>query len=85
MTKEAYYQILNGDYESTKIGHLAHCWELIRQGIMCHADTTLEWLQKPPNDIGVSAWGVEHDCRDFNAIYAWAEENRLTERQIINE
>lgn len=56
--------------------HLNHCWDYLRQGLMCNADVTLEWAQYGgPLDTG---WGYQHQCKDWNAIMAWMENNRIT-------
>lgn len=65
--------------------HLTHCWDYLRQGIMCASDTSLEWVPAPPNNIGSTGWGYQHTCKDFDAIYAWAEENRISDKKVIHE
>ncbi|KAJ5503317.1 hypothetical protein N7463_006191 [Penicillium fimorum] len=77
MTREGYYSALEGNVDQVSVAHLTHCFDYLRQSIMCFGDTTLEWLPAPPNDIGSTGWGYEHICRDFNAISLWAEEHRL--------
>lgn len=77
MTREGYYAAREGNVDQVNAAHLMHCWDYLRQSIMCNADTTLEWVPAPPNDKGSTGWGYEHTCRDFDAIAQWAEENRL--------
>ncbi|OOO05259.1 Protein of unknown function DUF3328 [Aspergillus oryzae] len=77
MTREGYYAAREGNLDQVYAAHLMHCWDYLRQAIMCHADTTLEWIPAPPNDKGSTGWGVEHTCGDFDAIARWAEDNRL--------
>nr|B8NM67.1 RecName: Full=Oxidase ustYa; AltName: Full=Ustiloxin B biosynthesis protein Ya [Aspergillus flavus NRRL3357] len=77
MTREGYYAAREGNLDQVNAAHLMHCWDYLRQAIMCHADTTLEWIPAPPNDKGSTGWGVEHTCGDFDAIARWAEDNRL--------
>jgi hypothetical protein len=31
----------------------------------------------------VDGWGVEHECRDFGAIFEWAKEKRSWDRRGI--
>lgn len=58
--------------------HIEHCLDSIRQFVMCKADismVTYDWLdnhRRPfPN------FNVQHECRRFEAIDAWASERRL--------
>lgn len=46
--------------------HSAHCFNYIRQGIMCNADTTLEGK----TDAGPGE-GSEHECVDYEALLNW--------------
>ncbi|KAK7719078.1 hypothetical protein SLS63_010228 [Diaporthe eres] len=56
--------------------HLNHCWEYLRQGLMCNADVTLEW-HKYGEEAG-TGWGYQHQCKDWAAIMAWVEDHRMT-------
>ena len=58
--------------------HIYHCFDYIRQAIMCSGDTTLEKARTVDGKIvrGVDGWGVEHECRDYDAIYAYGAEHR---------
>ena len=54
--------------------HLRHCFDYLRQSLMCTADTNLE-----PVDFelgGVTGWNFERTCRNFDAVKSWAEEHR---------
>ncbi|KAF2008370.1 hypothetical protein BU24DRAFT_315271, partial [Aaosphaeria arxii CBS 175.79] len=47
--------------------HSAHCFNYLRQGIVCSADTTLEGKTKDgPGE------GSEHECVDYDALLKWA-------------
>ena len=75
--REGYFGLRDGNPDKVPVGHLGHCWDYIRQSIMCNGDTTLEWVAPPPDDTkGSTGWGYQHQCKDFGAIYSWAEENR---------
>lgn len=50
--------------------HAAHCFDYIRQGIMCAADTTLEGQ----TEAG-PGWGSKHECKDYDAVLKWANEH----------
>ncbi|OIW30903.1 hypothetical protein CONLIGDRAFT_679656 [Coniochaeta ligniaria NRRL 30616] len=58
--------------------HIYHCFDYIRQAIMCNADTTLEKARVVDGRIvrGVDGWGVAHECRDYDSIFAFAEARR---------
>ena len=58
--------------------HLELCLDYIRQGIMCLADTTIEW---PPfvksafqTDGTIAVEGIERQCRDREAMGKFAAE-----------
>ncbi|KAL2131280.1 hypothetical protein VTI74DRAFT_5311 [Chaetomium olivicolor] len=47
--------------------HTTHCFNYIRQGIMCSADTTLEGkTEAGPGE------GSQHECIDYDALLEWA-------------
>lgn len=48
--------------------HDAHCFDLLRQSLLCAADTTVEGQ----TGYGVG-WGMVHQCKDMNAIRTWVE------------
>lgn len=83
MSRLGYFSAKAGNLDDVNTNHLTHCWDYLRQAIMCHGDTTLEWLAAPPNDEGSTGWGYRHQCRDYNAIFDWAEQNRVTDKQVI--
>ncbi|KAF1922665.1 uncharacterized protein M421DRAFT_426681 [Didymella exigua CBS 183.55] len=56
--------------------HLNHCWDYLRQTIMCNADVTLEWRRY--NEQVGTGWGYQHQCKDWDAIIAWAEQYRYS-------
>ncbi|KAM7212756.1 protein of unknown function (DUF3328) domain containing protein [Rhypophila decipiens] len=62
--------------------HWDHCFDYLRQALMCTADITLESLQEPPKGnksvplTSVDGWGTTHLCRDYNVVRMWAESHR---------
>ncbi|GAW22711.1 hypothetical protein ANO14919_122540 [Xylariales sp. No.14919] len=50
--------------------HSAHCFDYLRQSIMCAADTNLEG----DTEAG-PGWGSDHQCTDYDALLAWANEH----------
>ncbi|KXH44577.1 hypothetical protein CNYM01_09538 [Colletotrichum nymphaeae SA-01] len=87
-TMDAYYELIDrlNKNEGTKrelptdpgwnSEHLNHCWDYLRQTIMCNADVTLEW-RKYNEQVG-TGWGYQHQCKDWDAIIAWAEKYRYS-------
>ncbi|KAJ2990914.1 hypothetical protein NUW58_g2721 [Xylaria curta] len=74
---QSFYTALHAD--SGEVGmqdfpHIRHCFDYIRQALICSADDTLE-----PVDLvlgGVTGWNGTHVCRDFGELTAWAEDHR---------
>ncbi|KAI5927176.1 hypothetical protein F4810DRAFT_433120 [Camillea tinctor] len=52
------------------IDHDAHCFDLLRQALMCSGDLTVEGSTE--YDTG---WGTMHKCKDMDAIRAWATDH----------
>jgi hypothetical protein len=52
---------------------------------MCAGDTALEHAVKEDGKVveDVDGWGVEHECRDFGAIFDLAKERRSFDRTGI--
>ncbi|KAK5657370.1 hypothetical protein OQA88_2940 [Cercophora sp. LCS_1] len=67
-----HFQTGFGGVELTKeiAHHSAHCFDYLRQSIMCAADTNLEG--KTETGPG---WGSKHTCKDYDAVVKWANEN----------
>lgn len=54
--------------------HAAHCFDYLRQSVQCSSDTNIE-----PYDWdldGISGWGVERACKDYDQVKKYAEEQR---------
>lgn len=64
---------INGDMPShISPPHIRHCLDLIRQSLMCNADTTREIRD---DDLGgVKGFGVLHQCRDWAGLVKWTED-----------
>lgn len=58
--------------------HLQHCFEYLRQGILCSGDVALEGDQTtfPEGFVGSDGWDAKHVCRDWTQVRAFLEENR---------
>ncbi|KAE8380419.1 hypothetical protein BDV26DRAFT_290346 [Aspergillus bertholletiae] len=80
-TYRDYYQETQEEFSDTPAMqrmHIDHCIEMLRQFLMCHADTNLvsaNWVagrEKPyPN------FNTKHTCRDFDAIVDWAWDHQI--------
>lgn len=70
----------NTTIDEQKLSHNDHCFDYLRNAIMCTADTTLEGqaLTHGERDTpGTDGTGAVHVCRDYEGVFAWAERNRL--------
>jgi hypothetical protein len=65
--------------------HLSHCFDYLRQTIMCHGDTALEGLQTTfgPEVGGSDGWNTQHMCKKWQSVYDWLEEKRIDDRVWI--
>ncbi|RDA89722.1 hypothetical protein CP533_6849 [Ophiocordyceps camponoti-saundersi (nom. inval.)] len=80
MTYAAYWDARGGKFEEIPPRHLIHCWDYLRQSIMCAGDTSLEWVSEhQPLPNATTGWGFQHTCKNFDAIYDWAERHRSKE------
>ena len=63
--------------------HIRHCIDLLRQSLMCHADTTVEVVDEKIN--GVHGFRTEHQCRNWNQLVKWAskQQTRQPVEQIV--
>lgn len=51
--------------------HARHCFDFLRQSIMCAGDTTIEYEDLSAK--GITGIGATHRCADYDRIVAWAE------------
>lgn len=62
--------------------HMGHCFDYLRQALMCAGDTTLESAQRLPNGEWlptVDGWGIIHQCRSWEEAIEWTLEHRAPE------
>ncbi|OBT83000.1 hypothetical protein VE02_08257 [Pseudogymnoascus sp. 03VT05] len=60
--------------------NLGHCFDYLRQAIMCTGDTTLETaLVNADGEMvpGFDGWGDVHECRSYEAIFDFAAAHRV--------
>jgi hypothetical protein len=78
--RRAYYSTTSeGNLEDFDFGkerkpHVAHCFDYLRQGILCSADSTIEPGVDTVN--GFLGAGFPRQCRDFGELQDWAEDHR---------
>ena len=58
----------------TSPAHIRHCIDLIRQSLMCNADTTIEVKDEEIN--GVRGFGTLHQCKNWRGLVRWTEETQ---------
>ncbi|KAF2117367.1 hypothetical protein BDV96DRAFT_644791 [Lophiotrema nucula] len=54
-----------------ELWHTTHCFDYLRQSLMCSADATPEWQLGAK--LGTMGWGYRHECRDYEWLKDWAE------------
>ncbi|KAH6653026.1 hypothetical protein BKA67DRAFT_536728 [Truncatella angustata] len=78
---EHYYGSVYGGYNETSEMHrlhLSHCIEYLLQGILCQANTDVythiwtDGVDRPFPDFSVN-----HQCRDYDAIKSWHDQNAV--------
>ncbi|QYT06459.1 hypothetical protein H0G86_013308 [Trichoderma simmonsii] len=62
--------------------HSLHCFDYLRESILCAADSALEPFRSPfdggTKGNGVDGFGTVHQCRDFKQLYEWSEKFRYS-------
>jgi hypothetical protein len=76
LIRNQYFQLLDGSLNLTnyrlgkdgileaEVKHIQHCYDYIRQGIMCAGDMTVEWPENP-NVRDVDGEFVPHQCKSW--------------------
>ena len=73
----SYGRLRQGQDQSEKGYHIAHCFDYLRQGILCAGDMTLEGnnsVTYPGVDV---PWGTAHKCLDWSALIGWADDRTI--------
>ncbi|KAH8894750.1 hypothetical protein GQ53DRAFT_643036 [Thozetella sp. PMI_491] len=66
--------------------HSRHCFEYLRQSILCCGDMTLEGRQTTfpdRNSPGSDGWDAKHVCKDYGQIRRHLEKNRADDKVWI--
>ncbi|KAE8364650.1 hypothetical protein BDV27DRAFT_145153 [Aspergillus caelatus] len=59
--------------------HIDHCFQYLRQSLLCCGDTALEGQDPRTDKPGTDGTGAVHVCKDFDGIMAWADSQRLVD------
>lgn len=62
--------------------HTRHCFEILRQSVLCHLDMTLEGAQAPVL-TGTTGFGHARVCQNRQEAIDWMEKNRVNDRRFI--
>ena len=60
------------DFGLNRARHTAHCFEYLRQSIMCGADSTVEPAENAEEGAFLG-WGFRRQCWDYLELKRWAE------------
>ncbi|KAK1990676.1 hypothetical protein LX36DRAFT_664006 [Colletotrichum falcatum] len=63
-------------HQGVKPIHVNHCIELVRNVLTCQPDLTIEVAN--PQNGGVTGFGGERQCRDWNDLLRWTKEWQAT-------
>lgn len=68
--------VTDPDVLREKIGHDNHCFQFIRQSILCKADDALVAVGMPPNrSLPASGFGATHRCRNWRQVRDFVVQN----------
>lgn len=61
--------------------HARHCFDYLRQALICASDTTLERLQSDSRGElpSVNGWGTLHQCRNHEEVFEWTMLHRASD------
>jgi hypothetical protein len=65
--------------------HMIHCFDYMRQAIMCSADMSMEGLETtfPDHNGGSDGWDSKHVCKDYSKVREHLEGVRAYDDQEI--
>jgi hypothetical protein len=75
----------NTHHDHQDMEHLDHCFDYLRQAIMCAADPAVEpaAIETEGPRRTVDGWGAEHLCRNWDELVDFAVENRAYDKDGI--
>lgn len=64
---------------------MVHCFDYMRQAIMCSADMALEGHETtfPDDNGGSDGWDSKHVCKDWSEVVDYLEGVRAYDDQLI--
>ena len=77
--REGYAALLhNGVVTDHVANHPEHCFDYLRQSVMCAADLTLEKARVDPDGHrrATDGWGTSHVCKDWGQVEDAMRDNR---------
>lgn len=78
MLKQSFSSSTPVNLTSKEGKHLNHCFDYLRQAVMCSADMSLEKAridEQGKIELAVDGWGVEHKCRSWDAVETFASKH----------
>lgn len=57
--------------------HISHCFDFVRQALMCAADVTLEGPVEIQGTQVFAGWEAPHQCTKWDEVWSWAEKHKL--------
>lgn len=92
MLRTAFIGVLNGTEIPNRPTHLFHCFDYIRQALLCYGDTTMEHAEKiDPNHplANAQGWtfnggGTTHQCADWEGIKRFLVDHRLNDQTTVS-
>ena len=93
MLREAFWASVDGNLvemgdesreknHRTSHHHVRHCFEYLRQSLICLADSNLEMMNYTAR--GISGWQTERTCRDYDGLVDWADEWGVTRDEALH-
>ncbi len=79
--RRAYYstaessELEDFDFGRNRSEHTKHCFEYLRQSLMCSADSSIEPAGSQVK--GFLGWGFRRQCRHYEKLKSWAEDFRV--------
>ena len=65
------------EVEDAKGPHIRHCFDYLRQSLMCAADSSLE--PRVPSLGGATGWGFPRRCHDYDELKEWTTKWRAND------
>jgi hypothetical protein len=94
MLRHAFWASVDGTLEEKGSGlreknhrashhHVRHCFEYLRQSLVCLADPNLETMNYTQQ--GISGWQTERTRSNFEELSKWADEWGITREEALND